>query len=587
MSAHPFLRDRLNLQRLLGGLLLWVVAGGFGWQPEARAQAPVVSSVTPADGATDVTGDTPVVITFDRDMDTSVFVLGSLNLAMLPANLTATTQGTWSTDKRTLTLKPFFGPWPINVTIQWTLNPPGGFAFLQIKSAAGVALESVSGSFSTGLGAPAMGLVTPANDDEAVATNMPVTFRFTQPMKKIALPGGSPPAVVWTGVGLDPAKFSYAWSVDGRSLTAEYSGGFPRKTRVDWTLNPVGALTPFESQTGKPLPAGIYQGGFWTAATAPCGGVVNPTWGSYGMNKRSNFLQSSPADPVEDPTAPAPFVFSVVVQGPAFGPSVTAGSVELPNGTRTSLTNFGVFTSYYETFSTEAAMDAAFPPGTYTVRFTQTGLPERVVAMPMTASDVPPIPTITNFAEAQAVDPTQDFTLRWGSFSNADADDLISVFLFNEDGRVVFQAPDFCLPLPLLATDTSVVISANTLVKDRTYSAELLFGKSFYSSTNTFPEMSGYGFRLRATQFTVKTGAGSNPGQPPVLSAARVQPDGKAAFDVQGTALSTYEVQRADRLDAASWPGVGTVVTDGSGFGTFIDAQAPGNAPRFYRAVAQ
>lgn len=586
MSACLFLRDRLNLRWVLGGLLMWVAVGGFGMNSEARAQAPVVVSYTPAEGATDITIDTPIVITFDRDMDTTVAVLSSLNLTMSPASIPFI-QGTWADDKRTLTLKPSFGNWPLNITIQWTLNPAGGFAFLQIKSAAGVALGTVSGSFSTGLGAPAIGSVSPANDDEAVPTNAPVTFRFTQPMKKIELPGGNPPSVVWTGTGLDPAKFRYTWSADGRSLTAEYSGGFPRKTRVDWTLNPVGALTPFESQTGKPLPKGIYQGGFWTAATVPCGGAVNPTWGTYGVNKRSHFVQTSPAAPVEDPEAPAAFVFSAVVQSPAFGPNVTAGSIELPNGTRSSLTNFGVFTSFYETSPTEAAMDAAYPPGTYTLRFTQAGLPERVVAMNMTESDVPPIPMIANFAEAQAVDASQDFSLRWGSFSNGDSDDLISVFLFNEDGKVVFQAPDYCLPLPLLPTDTSVIIPANTLIKDRTYSAELLMGKSFYSSTNTFPDMSGYGYRLRSTQFTVKTGAGTNPDLPPVLSAARVQPDGKAAFDLSGTAARTYGIQRSDTLDAATWPEVGTAVTDGSGAATFVDSQALGNGPRFYRAVAK
>ena len=85
MSACLFLRDRLNLRWVLGGLLLWVAVGGFGMNSEARAQAPVVSSFTPAEGATDITIDTPIVITFDRDMDTTVAVLSSLNLTMSPA----------------------------------------------------------------------------------------------------------------------------------------------------------------------------------------------------------------------------------------------------------------------------------------------------------------------------------------------------------------------------------------------------------------------------------------------------------------------------------------------------------------------
>lgn len=63
-----------------------------------------------------------------------------------------------------------------------------------------------------------------------------------------------------------------------------------------------------------------------------------------------------------------------------------------------------------------------------------------------------------------------------------------------------------------MATDTSIVIPSETLQPNRTYNAQLLFGKFFYSSTNAVPEMSGYGFRIRTTRFTVKTGTGGTPG---------------------------------------------------------------------------
>lgn len=574
---------------MLTAFLLWLSAGGseMGLWSRLEAQAPQIVFVSPSDGATDVTGDTPIVIQFDRDMDTSVFVLSALgNLSLSPSTLSAQTQGTWSTDKRTLTLKPFFGPWPINVTITWTLNPAGGSGLFPIKSTGGVALASATGSFTTGLGAPTLGSVSPPDGDENVQTNILVTFRFSQPMKPIDLPGGPSPAIQWTGLGLDPARFRYTWSADGRSLGVEYLGGWPLKTRIDWALNPPGASVVFETTTGKLLASDTYRGGFRTTAIPTCTIVAtNPTWGSYGINKRSEFRQTSTADPVEETRgdlAPAPHVFSAVVQSPSFGPAFTGGTVQRPNGATTNLTP-SVVLSYYEVLPTEADLETAFPTGSYQLRLLQTGLPEWVIDMQLNAGDLPPVPKVLNFAEAQQVDASRDFSLRWTSFANGDGDDLISIFISSADGDVVFQAPNFCIPIPLTPADTSVVIPADTLVPNRNYKAELLFGKSFYGSTNTIPQMTGYGFRLRATRFTVTTVGSMPPELPPTLNNPGLTADGKATFSVHGVAARSYAVQRASQADAGSWTSAGNIQTDGNGGATFVDPEPVGNASRFYR----
>lgn len=564
----------------------------WGLSTPVQAQAPLVVSTVPVNGAVDVTADTPISITFDRDMDTSVFVIGSLgNLGMVPSNLASQTQGTWSADKRTLTLKPLFGNWPINVTITWTLNPPGGIGLFPIKSTGGTALATVAGSFTTGLGAPALGLVTPENNSENVATNIGVTFRFTQVMKKIVLPGGPSAAIRWTGTGIDPAKFQYNWSVDGRSLTALYNGGFPLKTRIDWVLNPSGASVVFETATGKPLPVDAYAGGFKTTAIPTCNAAsIFAAWGSYGVNKRSEFRQTSAADPVPETRgtlSPAPVIFSAVVQSPAFGGAISGGTLEMVGKSPMTLTNFGTISSYYEVLDTEAAMDAAYPPGDFTLRFPQAGQPERVVTLTQAASDLPPVPKLLNFDAAQAINPAADFALQWSAFSNAKTGDTLSIFLSNTNGQVVFQAPNVCIPLVLLPTDTSVVIPADTLAKGQTYNAELLFGKAFYFSTNTFPELYGYGYRLRATRFTVSTGAGTVPSSAAVLANGTVQPDGKPTFALQGSAGKTYAIERSDRAGGGTWTEVGTVSMDGQGKAVFVGAQVLGAGHSFYRAVSR
>ncbi|MFO1459023.1 MAG: Ig-like domain-containing protein [Verrucomicrobiota bacterium] len=562
----------------------WIWAG-LGVGRVEGATAPAIKSMSPADAAIDVPVATPLVIVFDRDMDTLLPAQAALgNLAIQPANLGSQVLGSWGDDKRTLTLQLFTGVWPLNVTVAWTLNPAGVNPFFQIKGSDGTPLPTVSGSFTTGAGAPALGSVFPTDGDESVPTNATVTFRFTQPMKKIALPGGVTPAVRWSGTGLDPVKFQYTWSADARSLAVVYSGGFPLKTLVGWELNPAGATTVLESQAGKPLPLATYSGSFRTAASGPCAaGDPFAGWGNYGINKRANFVQTSNADPVESGEDGA-FVFSVVVASPPLGTPVTSGSFARPNGTSAALAQFGLL-SFHETAASEAELDVLDPAGTYTLRFTQTGVPEWVIPMALKVSDTPPVPKIVNYVEAQAVDPARDFTLRWTPFTNGGEGDLISVILTSDQGDVVFQAPEVCIPIALKPSDTSVVIPTGTLSANRTYRAELLFGKSFYSSTNTVPKMFGYAYRLRATSFTVVTRGGTTPADPAVLSNVRVLPNGKVAFDLRGSPGTTYSVQKEDRLDAANWPEIGTVQTDVGGAGVYQTPQAVGTTPQFYRAV--
>lgn len=541
-------------------------------------------SVTPADGSEDVAISTPVVIVFDQDMNTTLAPFGALgNLAMSPANLAQTTLGTWGDDNRTLTLQPTFGPWPLNVTITWTLNPSGVNPFLALKSASGTQLATVSGSFSTGVGAPVLGSVSPGENAQAVPTNTPIVFRFNQAMKKSELPGGTPPTVLITGAGMDPANLTYQWAADGRSLTCTYVGGFPRSTVVSWALNPPGAPVPLESESGKPLASATYFGTFTTASTGECNVDPLATWGTYGVTRRGNYAQTSTANPVPDPEYEAPFAFTAVISSPALGAPVTAASLEFPDGTITNLTSFGAF-SFFATFDTEEELLESYPDGVYTERFTQTGLPERVVPI-QAGVEFPPVPKIANFTEAQSVPSTQPFVLRWEAFTGAGGDDFITLFIADEAGPVVFQAPNPCVPIELKPTDTSVVVPQNTLQTGRTYFAELMFAKSFLFTTNAFPTMYGFGFNFRSTRFPMKAEGGVGPADPAVLSNVAVGDNDRISFDLEGSPATAYKIQRADRLTATLWPEVGTATTDAAGKAEFEDGQALGSGPWFYRAV--
>ncbi len=589
MKTSPHFFDRILRGIRFGALL----AVGTALSLTAFAQtAPQLTSVTPASGATGIGTSTPLVFVFDRDMDTTFDLVptvpGALvgNFETVPSTVGVQMTGEWGEDNRTFTVTPSV-PVPLNTTITWTLNPAGGLSFFQFKSAGGVALATVSGTYSTGTGATGPSLIssTPADNAIEVATNTVVVFRFSQPMEKIANLGGTPPtvpgAVTWLGV--DATKFIYSWSADGRQLFCEYSGGFPLNTMVSWVLNPEDANPALRSQSGQDLPATTYFGQFQTSATTPCDqNPVPDTWGTYVLYKISSYKQTSTADPAPD-LDQSPFLFSTLVDAPEFGPAVTAASLTLPNGTQTNLNTFGFF-QYFQAFDSQAELDAAFPAGTYTLRFTQTGQAERVIPMNVPAGR-PPLPKITNFEATQTWDATQPFTLQWTPFVGATGNDQLFLLISDDSGDVMFQAPDFCVPRELPLNATSIVIPANTLSANQTYTAQLYFTKSFYFSTNTVPDMSGFGAIENETSFLIETSPGGGTVIPATLTTWEVLPSGALNLQVSGSAGKTYSFQRSTSLTAPNWQGIGTVTLNASGTGTFQDTPPAVGQTYFYRAL--
>lgn len=564
--------------------------------PVARGQAPQLVSSDPANNATGVPPDAPLVFTFDREMNTDIPLLPSMagffvgNIEFEPAGAVAI-DSTWSDNKRVLTCVPLDG-WPPSTTITWKLNPPG--TFFPLSSAAGTPLATVSGRFTTSSGGgggevPALLSSVPANGAVGVPVTASVVFIFDQPMKTNVSVAG---AIRWAGTGLDPARFTYSWSADGQTLTADYDGDLPAMTAITWLLNWTGSTSQLMSAAGVPLPEDTYSGFFTTGASGGGGGDCQPdglpeTWGGYNLFKSGSYVQTSASDP--QPAAESPFQFAALVTSPRNGPMATAGSVTLPGGARKDLSAapFGGYLAFYEDFTTSTALDAAYPGGTYTLRFTQSGQPERQISLPVPAN-APPVPKITNYDAAQAVNPTLDFTLQWTAFTGAAGLDSISLSIVETNltgGNVVFQAPDRCVPRELPVTANSIVIPAGTLQPNRTYQASLTFNKVGYASTNAVPEMAGFAGVTRTTEFTLRTGSGAVAGTPARFTGYRLLPNGQLELTFTGTPGHPYTLQRATSLSARDWVNAGSVTTDATGRGVFVDTAGGLPAVRFYRAV--
>jgi hypothetical protein len=175
--------------------------------------------------------------------------------------------------------------------------------------------------------------------------------------------------------------------------------------------------------------------------------------------------------------------------------------------------------------------------------------------------------------------------LRWNAFTGAGVSDYVSLAVNDRMGKVVFQAPDQCVPRDLPVTATAIVLPANTLENNMTYSATLLFGRMFYFSTNTVPDMAGSGTLSRQTHFTIKTGTGGT-GTAARFTGYRSLPNGNPEMTLSGTPLTFYTIQRTGSVGAPAWMNVGTVIMDGVGAAVFEDTAANKTFPLFYRAVA-
>ena len=261
-AAQP--RRTSSVRRVTPGLRPWIGVGAMmlilGAATTVHGAAPVLASVTPANGSTGAGSTTPLVFTFDQPMDTTVPFFPTTpgiplvgNFEMLPASFAMQVDGSWSDDGRVLTVQPNLSL-PLNQTFNWKLNPAG--TIFPYMSESGELLATVAGSYSTGTAAPSPTLVlaTPPDGATDVPVATTVVFEFSQVMKTNTAIAGAPPAVPaavsWNGNNVNAAKFTYTWSADSKSLICTYTGGLPVGTEIEWMLNP--ATAPVKRNSSVP-----------------------------------------------------------------------------------------------------------------------------------------------------------------------------------------------------------------------------------------------------------------------------------------------------------------------------------------------
>jgi len=223
----------------------------------------------------------------------------------------------------------------------------------------------------------------------------------------------------------------------------------------------------------------------------------------YEVLKGSLYTQTSGSVPL----APSASSWSLMAFAQKYSPvGLTNATLQSPEGVTSPLpTNYMGFL-LATNFTSSATLDEAFPYGTYTLTMGCAGDGTQAATLAV-VSNLVPVPFLTNWAAAQAVNADGDFTLQWAPFTNGTQADWIQVTVRDGQGTVWFQTPEPLTPGQtglLTGTNTSVVIPGETLTAGVIYTGQLLFAKIAANTTN-YAGVAGIGGVSKTTAFALQT----------------------------------------------------------------------------------
>lgn len=166
---------------------------------------------------------------------------------------------------------------------------------------------------------------------------------------------------------------------------------------------------------------------------------------------------------------------------PKFPGGIMQGALKLPNGSTCalgcSLEDYQAFFEYVEDFPSPTSMTSRFRSGKYEINFEAFSQGSNAVHLTLGAERVFSVPHLTNWTEAQAIEPGQPFVLNWEPFVGATTNDCVLVTVKDNAGEYVVRTPDEFEPGVLPGTTRSLTIPANLLEYGNRYVVNIIFVK--------------------------------------------------------------------------------------------------------------
>lgn len=240
---------------------------------------------------------------------------------------------------------------------------------------------------------------------------------------------------------------------------------------------------------------------------APDGGGGGETNGAdvsfYAVLKGQRWIQTNAGPAVAD--GGSNYVFMSFVEGN--GTERLLGASIVPPGASpvTLEDRDGDNVRVEEFFPSQTALDAAFANGDYAI-VTEGSLDgSRTNSLLVTGDAYPAAPQISNFAEAQSIDPAADFTLNWSAIEGATSGDYVGVEVLDCRGEYVISAGSPGDPESLNGESTSFLIPARTLRPGQEYLVKFFVGRFTTYTTNDYPGATGIGGYMSETHIPLVT----------------------------------------------------------------------------------
>jgi len=256
--------------------------------------APTVTSVTPANGATDVSISTTVTATFSKAMDpasitTTTFVLQGLSGAV-PAAVS------YNAGTLTATLTPSA---PLALGTTYTATVRGGTTGVKDSTGAAMAADFPWSFTTSSPTPPTVTSVTPANGATGVATNTAVTAVFSKAMDAATIT--STTFALQGPAGAVTAAVSY--NATTRTATLTPTAALANSTTYTATVK--GGATGVKDPSGIPMTADFVWSFTTVIPTPPTVTSVTPVNGAVGVatNTTVTAVFSKAMDPATITTA--------------------------------------------------------------------------------------------------------------------------------------------------------------------------------------------------------------------------------------------------------------------------------------------
>jgi len=186
---------------------------------------------------------------------------------------------------------------------------------------------------------------------------------------------------------------------------------------------------------------------------------------------------------------------------------------------------------------------------------------------------------VSNYAAAQAINPSGSFMLQWSNPPDATTNDYTEVFVTDANGSLVFStaAPATNLAAALNGTVTSVVMPANTFKLGAAYTGVVSFIRITNVNATGYPGAVGVTCVSVRTRLPLVTLSAA-----PVLSQPARKSGSVFSFQLSGLPGQTYTILASTNLAKTNW--VPVLTTNLSSSPALIQDNQATNKQRFYRA---